>query len=784
MFNIIFNQSDYEIAQKKMETFEKFNKVIQWGRREPVKFMEKFLGLEFTDHQKYVLLSTWNARIAVWLMSRNSGKASHLDTPIYIKDSNKGFCKKTIGELKVGDFIYGDDGKLTEVIHLNPIIFDYVYIVEFEDGEKIECNADHLWNIYDINKNIIIKDTFWIYKHINKDIIRIPSVDSVFSGITGQKKIISVIRTTEKKPMRCITVSNKSGSFLCGNNMTITHNSYLASPYMMARSILIPNNSSYIMCPAGNQAQETFSKIEKLAKGQISSIAGSTSVFLQELIKNNAGDDGFVHDKNSHYCELYNGSSIHTLNSVAKNIVGIRSNLNFYDEAGKIDREFFALTKPFCTQDTNFITGGNINIQCYPKQLYNQIIYASSAESIDSELFDAYKDAALRMIAGDDTYFVCDITCELSLHPKLNGKGYRPLISQEIVDDAMRKNEFKANREYFNKFDLSGGQDALVKRTTILAHSLAYEPIFENIDNTRTFIITWDPSTKLDNSMVLVGELLYDEEQGYMIKIVNARNLIDRVGKEKKVKQKPEQVECVKSMILDYNGKVPDYENLEQLIIDAGSGGGGFETAQYLLRDWKDKNKKNHIGFIDINDKYMVKEKDKFPSACRKLTLANFTANKVDMYLACQDMINQGKVIFPKSLNFKGEMEFEEVGADGNIVVTPVRMNSREVEALTEIDMLKEELIATQKLVLQNGVKFDILSSKKLENMHDDRVDCCAMMCYYLYQLRKSDLLKVENKNSGFKDYFKHIKNNKINNTSPFSNDKNPFSDMKSNPFQ
>ena len=73
MFNIIFNQSDYEISQKKMEIFEKFNKVIQWGRREPVKFIEKFLGLEFTDHQKYVLLSTWNARIAVWLMSRNSG---------------------------------------------------------------------------------------------------------------------------------------------------------------------------------------------------------------------------------------------------------------------------------------------------------------------------------------------------------------------------------------------------------------------------------------------------------------------------------------------------------------------------------------------------------------------------------------------------------------------------------------------------------------------------------------------------------------------------------------
>ena len=39
--------------------------------------------------------------------------------------------------------------------------------------------------------------------------------------------------------------------------------------------------------------------------------------------------------------------------------------------------------------------------------------------------------------------------------------------------------------------------------------------------------------------------------------------------------------------------------------------------------------------------------------------------------------------------------------------------------------MLKEELIATQKLELQNGVKFDLLPSKKLENMHKQH---CALV--------------------------------------------------------
>ena len=73
MINVIYNNSDYEITQRKMEIFDKYLKVIQWGRRNPVRFMEMFFGLQFTDHQRYVLLSTWTTRFAVWLMSRNSG---------------------------------------------------------------------------------------------------------------------------------------------------------------------------------------------------------------------------------------------------------------------------------------------------------------------------------------------------------------------------------------------------------------------------------------------------------------------------------------------------------------------------------------------------------------------------------------------------------------------------------------------------------------------------------------------------------------------------------------
>jgi len=770
MINVIFNKTDYEISQRKIDMFEKYNKVIQWGRREPVKFMEKFFGLQFTDHQRYVLLSTWNATYAVWLMSRNSGKACELSTKIWTPDNNF-LC---MNDIHVGDYVLDYEGNPTKVIAESEIFMNDTYDVYFSDGDIVTVNDNHTWwiGIDDIN-SFILCDTKNLYEILKDEKHIIFNID--------KKRIIGVKRVPTA-PTKCIEVDNETHTYLCGEKKTATHNSYLSAPYMMARSILIPNHKSYIMCPSGNQAQQTFSKIEDLAKNKIASVQGATSVFINELMKANSGTDGFVHDKHSHYCELFNGSSISTLNSIAKNVVGFRSHLNFYDEAGKVERDFFDLTEPFCTQDRDFITGANFNIKCMPKQMPNQMIYASSAEGVDSRLYDIYKESALRMIGGDMSYFCCDITCELSLHPYLDGKPYRPLLSQDVIDNALKMNEFRANREYFNKFDLSGGQDALVKRTTIIANSYAYHPIYRNDTNERIFLIAYDPATKIDNSMIGIAELIEDAEKGLMLKMANLINLIEILPNgDKKTIQKPEQVEILKSLILKYNGQVPDYENLSSLTIDAGSGGGGFDIAQYLLRDWTGPDGRKHIGFIDLNDKYLKLERDKFPGASDKLTMANFTGQKVEMYQACQDMINQGLVMFPKSLNLKLEMEFEEVKEDGTVNITCERMSSEEVKTIVEFDMMKEELVAMQKIKQGNNIKFDLLPSKKAESMHDDRSDVCAMLCWQLSKLRKNELLNVETKTDGFQKLFNHGFKKQ---STPFDSQTNPFlNDSKRNPF-
>lgn len=177
------------------------------------------------------------------------------------------------------------------------------------------------------------------------------------------------------------------------------------------------------------------------------------------------------------------------------------------------------------------------------------------------------------MLLGDPNYFVCDIDCSFSLHPMMNGKPMKPLIQQSVVDDAFKTNPYKAEREYKNRFDNDGGQDVFVKRSTLNKYSKIYYPEYFN-EGEKKYIIAYDPSTKLDNSIILVAELFRDEKKGWMVKFVNCQNLIEVLNNgEKAVKQKPEQIEILKGMVLDYNRGALDYDNLDYLIIDAGAGG-------------------------------------------------------------------------------------------------------------------------------------------------------------------------------------------------------------------
>lgn len=92
-------------------------------------------------------------------MSRNSGKALGLKEKIPVFKENEGIFWENNEDLCVGDFVLDENGNPTKITHINPIVIEDEYVVYLKSGEKICCNGEHLWNVYDrSNRKEIIGD--------------------------------------------------------------------------------------------------------------------------------------------------------------------------------------------------------------------------------------------------------------------------------------------------------------------------------------------------------------------------------------------------------------------------------------------------------------------------------------------------------------------------------------------------------------------------------------------------------------------------------------------------
>lgn len=66
----------HNLSQRKLEGYLKYCDIIQWGRKNPVKFVEYFMGIEFLDLQKYVFANMWSTPFVLLCQCRNSGKST------------------------------------------------------------------------------------------------------------------------------------------------------------------------------------------------------------------------------------------------------------------------------------------------------------------------------------------------------------------------------------------------------------------------------------------------------------------------------------------------------------------------------------------------------------------------------------------------------------------------------------------------------------------------------------------------------------------------------------
>ena len=559
---------------------------------------------------------------------------------------------------------------------------------------------------------------------------------------------------------------------------------------IMAKDMLFNNYWSYIASGSGSQAETTFITLERLANDNIDTMLGSTGyIFKQEIEIKNAAGDGFSHGSNGFSYSLFNGSMTQTLNSNIDKKRGLRGNVVF-DECGFLSEEMMQVYAAFAIVNKSFASGkdrdGNSidmnRLRCIPSNIPNQLFYISSASSTDTEFYRLYRDFSKRQLMGDPDYFVAHIDCEIAFRPTIHGEVMAPLLTKSTVETAMRTNPEKARREYYCEFTTDAGVDAIIRRGVITRNEETRKPLLYNDTGNKKFVITYDPARSRDNSVILVGEIydskLPDDSTEKKMRFVNCINLVDVGKKIKSPMQTPDQIKYLKKVILDYNGGADAYGNIIGVYIDAGSGGGGVNIADYLMEDWVDEAGITHRGLID--KEYSAEYVKKFPNAVDKVKLMSPSAFKSEMYEAMIELINQDKISFTAPYDNKGfltifdtdeeklnkakkeiaeklkkkklskeefDKKFEEELSQIQSVNTKiVKLDWQDEIALANIDALKEELVNMIRKKRDSGKDSFELTPEKANKLHDDRAYTCCMASYALMQERRKSITQKKRK--------------------------------------
>lgn len=549
---------------------------------------------------------------------------------------------------------------------------------------------------------------------------------------------------------------------------------------LMTKGMLFNNYWSYIASGSGDQAIQTFKTLENIANKNIESMTGLTDVFKQQIEIKNAAGDGFVHNPSGHFYSLYNGSFTKTLNSNVDRRRGARGNLVVFDECGWLDQNMMQVYAAFTIVNKDLKLGGNIDsetIKSIPKEIPNQLFYISSASSIDTPFYEKYRDFSKQMMLGNKDYFVADINCDVVIRGTVGGKIYpASLLTQETVDAEMRNNQEKAMREYYNRFTEDGGVNQIIKRALITRNSYVRPPVLYNDTGKRRFVLAYDPARSTDNSILSVGELKYDEQRGYTMDIVNCISFVDIGLKRKTPMMTQDQISEIHKILLDYNGDVIDYDNIEIFLADAGSGGGGNSWVRdTLIMDWEDVNGITHKGLIDKD--YAPEYISRYPNASNKLKLIEPSKYKSEMFEALIKMIEANLITFSDNYDNRGYLSINEV--DQNALIKnktsimakldkenlsqseyeerlndelseldiskykTYKLSPDEEVALKQIDMMKEEIVNICRTKRESGKDMfklppykDADTGASDATMHDDRAYTLAMLGWYLQEKR------------------------------------------------
>ena len=501
----------------------------------------------------------------------------------------------------------------------------------------------------------------------------------------------------------------------------------------------------------GSKRQETKILLRRLKRDnpniENSIFRSLLDIAEKETEKSSTNKTGFSHNPAGYTVKFYNGSTITTLNSKPDSIRGKRATLLFFDEAAFCSDELIAACEPFTTQDGDFVTDTdkNYNPETQARKAPNQLVYASSQDTMDKVFYKYYKDFAKKMIAGNRDYFVCDMICDVAIHVYMNGEPYKPLLSQDKVDAALKTSREKAMREYYNKPSRDGGVNQIVKWGTVRRNERKYLPQLY-WDKQYKYVIAFDPARTMDNSIVSIMRIYNDPENGMCGDIINCVNMVDLANSKKYKMDSNRQIEELRELILHYNGQNPDYEYIDSLMIDQGAGGGGTSTyADGLLNNWTDKSGTEHRGFIDANHELYEGYDARYPDAVDKLRLISPRKFRSVMFEELIELMNLGVVHFPLEYNGGDYVQVVD-GVDkatGQEILKTHELSLDEQTAWVNIDLMKNEITSMQKTTNPENTSVTYaLPPDRANKMHDDRAYTLVLLAHRLYELRRKDKVR------------------------------------------
>jgi hypothetical protein len=120
---------------------------------DPLYFMRTFMKVQHPtkgamqfhpyEYQVRMIEAMHEHRFSILMTARQAGKALALDTPI---PTPSGWI--LMKDIQVGDWVYGNDGQPARVSFATEVMYQHdCFEVEFDNGEVIVADAEHLWQV-------------------------------------------------------------------------------------------------------------------------------------------------------------------------------------------------------------------------------------------------------------------------------------------------------------------------------------------------------------------------------------------------------------------------------------------------------------------------------------------------------------------------------------------------------------------------------------------------------------------------------------------------------------